>query len=69
MDRESAAQLTSQSQLHYNAVYETANKILQQFESFADYTRGEVSGIVASLDERNIECQRSLHLLTGTLMP
>ena len=69
MDREAAAQLSSQSHPHYNAVYETANKILQQFENFADYTRGEVSGIVASLDERNLECQRSLDLLTGTLMP
>ena len=40
-----------------NSVYETANKILFQFENFAEYTKGEVAGIIIQLDEREAECQ------------
>ena len=50
-------------------VYETANKILFQFENFADYTRDEVVSILQSLDERKEECQSSLDLLGEKLIP
>ena len=48
---------------------DTANKILFQFDNFAEYTKGEVSGILFQLEERNEECQQSLNLLEGDLLP
>ncbi len=50
-------------------IYETANKILFQFENFADYTRDEVLSILHSLEERKEECQSSLDLLGDKLIP
>jgi len=50
-------------------VFETANKILSQFENFAEYTKGEVAAILASLDERQAECEKTLSNLTKNLIP